>query len=447
MLFENLPINILIKNLIDIKGSNITFDELKNELNNKGDFNNNLLFKENDDLCLLYYNNIIINNQNNFFTDLENSCKSLIINKNNLQILATQYNKIIYNNDAIAFLQNKNWNNVVVYKCFEGTLILVFYHNDKWYVTTRRCLDAKDSGWIKKNSYYDLFIDAMSNKFSFDDLNKDYCYHFILVHHKNKNIVSYCDLGKEYKELYHILTTVKYTLDEIDYTINDNVKYVQQEKFNNIQELLNDLSIKNQQDIKYQTITTEGYILRYYSGELFKSPFVILKIQTEIYDTLIKLKPNNSNIHQCFLELYQKNKLNDFLLYFTKYRNDIIKRIHLSMKNMAAELLDLYHLTRKKNNSDLYNNLTYQYKKTLYEIHGLYINSRKNDFNNENNINNIETSKSINVFNIYHYLKNIKPFDLRLLYKERMILINDPINKFINKNCIATMTQSTLMNK
>lgn len=449
---ENLPINILIKNLNDIKGSEINFSELKEELSRKDQLGNPFYYlslKEDDDLCIIYYNNVPNNNttRDKSIEALESSCRSLILDKLTLKPLVTQYNKILYNADSLDFLKDKSWSQIVVQKCYEGTLIMIFFHNNKWYVTTRRCLNAQESTWIRNKSYYDMFIEAMEGKFTFEELNKNYCYHFVLIHHKNKNIVSYNWLGREYKELFHILTTEKYLLDEINCKINDKVSYVAKEKFDTMDDLLKELNKQNDLDKTYQKITSEGYILRYYTGEIYKSPFITLKLQTSIYDTLMKLKPNNSNIYQCFLELYQKDKLNEFLPFFTRYGNEVIKRIHISIKNLSKETLDLYHLTRNKNNNEIYNNLTEQYKKCLYEIHGIYIKNRKQDFENGIDNKKLGSTRSINVFDIYHYLKNMPANELRQLYFDRMnISINDKF-KFINRNCIDTMTQSTLMFK
>lgn len=469
--YENLPINNIIKQLSDIKGSPISFDELKTEIFKKDEIGNQVYYlstKENEDLCMIYYNNISQSeNKVSVVIELENSCRSVVLDKQSLKPIVTQYNRILYNNDAMTFLQDKNWSQVTIQKCYEGTLIVVFNHNKIWYVTTRRCLNAQESTWIKNSSYYEMFIEAMTGKFIFSELNENYCYHFVLLHHKNRNIVTYNWLGKEYKELFHILTTEKVTLNEIDIKINDKVKYIQNENFDCIDTLLIEIDKQNNLDRKYQKITSEGYVLRYYTGEVHNSPFVTLKLQTQIYDTLMKLKPNNSNIQQCFLELYQKDKLNEFLPYFTRYGNETIKRIHLSMQNMSKEILDLYHMTRNKNNIDIYKSLTEQYKKCLYEIHGLYIQNRKIDFSspvsekpintqskhqNDNFDNGQNGSiKSINVFNVYYYLKNIPANEMRQLYFDRMNMIDVPLAfekfKFLNKNCIATMTQSTLMFK
>lgn len=453
--YENLPINTFIKNLSDTKGSSITYDELKNELLKKDELGNQVYYlslKEDDNLCMIYYNNIPQTpGRDQFIQELENSCRSIILDKQTLKPLVTQYNRILYNGDSLSFIKDKDWSHVTVQKCYEGTLIMVFNHNDKWYVTTRRCLNAQESTWIKNNSYYEMFTEAMEGKFTFDELNKNYCYHFVLVHHKNRNIVSYNWLGREYKELFHILTTEKYSLNEVQSDvakINDKVRSVQDEKFNSLDDLITELNKQNDLDKTYQRVTLEGYVLRYYTGELYNSPFVTLKFQTGIYDTLMKLKPNNSNIYQCFLELYQKDKLNDFLPYFTRYGNDTIKRIHFSMQNISKELLDLYHMTRNKNNGEMYADLPEGYKKCLYELHGLYIKNRKNDFD-DGGIDNKKkgSTKSINVFDVYNYLKSIPSNELRQLYYDRTNMISQDKFKFLNKNCINTMTQSTLMFK
>ena len=442
-----LSINQLIEQLKNTNGHDVTFDELKLELTN-GKYK--LSLKEDDNLCMIYYNSIDQDEEgkDDFINNLERSCRSIILEKKTLKPIVSQYNKILYNNDTLEFLKEKLWDNVIVQKCYEGTLLIAFNYNDTWYVTTRRCLNAKDSSWVRNNSYYDMFSEAMTNKFTFDDLNKDYCYHFILLHHKNKNIVNYSWLGKDYKELLHVMTTEKFTLNEINYKINDNVKYIQEEKFNTLSDLLSDLNKQNELDEKYQKITNEGYVLRYYHGEISKSPFTTLKLQTSIYETVMKLKPNNSNIYQCFLELYQKDKLSDFLPYFTRYSANELKRIHVSMQTISKELLDLYHLTRNKKNPELYNSLSNQYKKCLYEIHGVYIKNRSLDF--EEGVDKASDNvglRAINVFIIYKYLKDIAANELRQIYYDRMNALEDQTYIFLNKKCIHSMTQSTLMFK
>ena len=92
--YENLPINLLIKNLCDAKGSDIDFDDLKTELTKKTEnFEYYLSIKEDADLCMLYYNNV----PEDLNRDLENSCRSVILDKKTLKPIVTQFNKILYN--------------------------------------------------------------------------------------------------------------------------------------------------------------------------------------------------------------------------------------------------------------------------------------------------------------------------------------------------------------
>lgn len=50
-----------------------------------------------------------------------------------------------------------------VYPAVEGTLIRFFYHQDQWYMTTHRKLDAFKSYWGGKVSFGDMFIESLED--------------------------------------------------------------------------------------------------------------------------------------------------------------------------------------------------------------------------------------------------------------------------------------------
>ena len=390
---------------------------------------------------------IIFNQDVPDLNPIEASCKSLIIERDTLNIIGTQYDNILYNNDALDFLKDKPFNRVTVQKCYEGTTVLVYYYGDKWFVSTRRCIDASNSVWIKGLSYRQMFDEtALDCKLDLDTLDKNYCYHFILVHHKNKNIVNYANLTNDYKEMYHVLTIEKITLKEHpDYVIPNQeetkVKKITEEKYENIDKILDDLRIISQQDEKTKCITTEGFIIKYYLDD---NLFRLLKLQTNIYKRISKLKPNNSNINQAYLELYQKDKLKFMVPYFTKYKTEVLNRVHKSMKTLSREILDLYHITRHQKNPDIYNSLPGQYKTVLYNLHGMYLKKISN------NPEKTEKLDSINVHDVYHHLKSeLKPNELRQLFYERLTIIESPElslkHTYFDRSCLETMTQSHLM--
>ncbi len=129
-LTNNNPINELITNLSLKKSSNrLSYDELKQELLQKVD-SKPLYYvniKEDNELAMIYYNDIPKNNDNrpSFSKFIENSCKSHIIEKSTLKTVASQFNKIIYNIEAIEYLKTKDWKQVVVQPCYEGTLLFI----------------------------------------------------------------------------------------------------------------------------------------------------------------------------------------------------------------------------------------------------------------------------------------------------------------------------------
>ena len=201
-------------------------------------------------------------------------------------------------------------------------------------------------------------------------------------------------------------------------------------------------------------IILEGYEIYDFNTNLIKN----YKIQTHIYQQILYIKPKCENIHLGYLELYQANKLNEYLPYFTNYHGEIIHRISMSIRTISKELLDIYHFLKKNKKSELYNNIPSNYKKILYKIHGIYIDARKNDF-----LKNITESiqeesdeiiklefKSITVHDIYHYIKSLTLSHLKQIYLDREEMIkekkvNEYIYNLIIKDCVYTITQTKLM--
>ncbi|AYV84891.1 MAG: RNA ligase [Hyperionvirus sp.] len=360
----------------------------------------------------------------------------------------TSFSKIsFYNEDAKNYLKLNadKWDEFVVIQSLEGPIVQIFYYNDKWYIATETTLDGSDTYGTISKSVREYFIDTEKCDISANTkFNKSFCYHFILLHNKLKHIVQYSNLGPNFKEI-AIFNITKNQLspeepDAIDLDLNQfqflkPIVY----HFSCFKELDATLEKISYDNAVYKRISTEGFLIKHnVNGNL-------LKLQTEIYTQISKLKPLRQNSYQVFLELYQVDKLNDILPYVSKYSNEIIHRINMSMRTVSREILNIYHTTRKKKNGDLYDALTDQYKKTLYGIHGLYIKGRKKDFVNGKEIEGKDT-RSITVHDIYYYVKNLTPEQLRQLYFDRMELMkNAMIIPYLNLNCIYTLTQTRLM--
>lgn len=399
----------------------------------------NLYFKEDDKHILIYSRDIQLTGN-----ALNDSIKSIIFEKETLKPIVTQYNKMIYNDDALDFLEGKKWSDIVIKECFEGTMIIVFNSNNKWYVCTRKCLDASKSYWIKDISYYDLFMDTIGGKFTLDDLDKNYSYQFILIHHKNKNIVDYHRFGDRYKTVALATVTEKYTLKKIDYRINDKIIYPSVLKFNGLKDVMCKLHEIATTERKQGFVSTEGYLLEYYNG----NDYVLLKLQTQLYRDIKLVKPNVSNLDAMFLELYQEDKLVDVAKYFTSNAGEIVLRIHNAMRNISLEFLSIYHVTRSHKNEELYKLLSPSYKNAIYVIHGLYLqkHSKEIKMNNNDEIDKIHDNKSITVHDVYNTLKKLPSMSLRKIFVERIKLMENAIvNQYINDTDFDTLLQGKLM--
>lgn len=382
---------------------NVLWEDIKFELKQ-----HHLNYKEDENLSIIYHDGSDI---------IDIDIKSCIIEKKTLKVIASQFNNIIYNADAFEILDKlEHFDNVRFYECYEGTLLVVFYYNNKWYVTTRRCLESNTSTWVANTTYYELFNEA--KKFDLDKLDKRYFYHFVLLHHKNKNIIDYSYLyGEEYKELIHVLTVDINTMIEIEYYI-EGCKYPLMYNFKNTEEITKKIKEMTEKDVENRRITTEGYIVKL-------NGFTTMKLQTYIYADIFAKKPNNPNIHQAFIELYQNDRLDDFVEFFGFNLQMITKRIHHSFKVLCEEVIKLYYITRNKKNERIYLSLTPSYRKVLYDIHGEYI--RLKSLNKTGKIH-------INIHNIYSYFKKLQTKELINIFYDRFKLINNNVPIFRRNN-------------
>ena len=207
--------NFLISNYIS-QNKNIEIDKLLNNLYKK-----NILSKDYPDENLILLYNRYENKKKN---DMERECRSVILDRSTLDIVCYTCNTPITNITAINYLMKKS-SNLNIYNCYEGTLLSLFYHSDKWYLSTRRCLDSKKS-ILNNNSHYNMFIEILNNDDfkSFDEftkkLNPKHCYYFVLIHHNNMNLCDYSyKFGDKYKKL--CLAFVRNKLDQKEIDLKD----------------------------------------------------------------------------------------------------------------------------------------------------------------------------------------------------------------------------------
>lgn len=233
---------------------------------------------------------------------------------------------------------------------YEGTMISVYYHLDKWHFGTTSCPSMDHSRYFSKDKTHGQMFDEVLKSFYNDEnnlrtlftnqLNTEKVYTFILVHHENGHHTDHTsELGGEYKALFHITTRDRKTLleDDIRLTPLNHVKYVR--RFDSQQEALAYLIQPN----------VYGIIVKKSSGQLIKvSPEQLIRRDEETLG-----HPNHW--HNMLWLYMQQNK--QFMIpdYLKKYAPDMVYPkdsqgrdmvptyvIHTAICTMRDVLLNLY---------------------------------------------------------------------------------------------------------
>jgi hypothetical protein len=450
------------KNYPDNLPENIT--KLKKTLYEKG-----ILSKEylEDNLMLLYHKY-----DSPITSELERECRSLVIDLTNLKIKSYSCESPRLNKEGIEFLLANSNEKQIITTCYEGTLLSLFHHNNKWYNSTRRCLDSNKSIFTNgdkqsltncNDSHFSMFEEILKNAGydNFDDfcsrLDTTKSYYFVLIHHKNKHIIDYSSqFGENYGRA--CLTSIRdknmYELDiynnqDIIILNEQNVLFVH-DKYESVESFY-ELNKKYNYDFTVVP-NSEGIIIRIWSSKLQK--YNLIKLQYTNYQIAQVVGPDQ-NIFKGILYLYQLNKLVDYFANnthsnFNKMINpnntsesyDTVGIVDAVFKVCTSELFVLFKMlwslkNGQQQNKYLYDILPKEYKVILFEIKGLYYKKKSDNFNNNN-----KKLSHLNLGDIYNYLKKLPIEQLIAFIRMRKLMFNWASNSSNEK--LDTLTKQAL---
>ena len=413
------PITFINNYITEYKNTHETVNpnDFKKKLYN--DYSIMTKYNEEDNLMLLYHKFDLPTN-----SEFEQECRSLVLDMDTLKVISYTCPNPITNRSAQQFLLNNNDLTLDIYKCYEGTVISLYNHKNKWYVSTRRCLDSKDSIWTDTN-YYEMFMDVIKKEnITFDEfvskLNPDYGYYFILIHHKNKHVINYSEqFGSDYTKLCLVFVRDKETQCELnDYEFNDYQHIFKPEKTT-----MDEFSAENNK--LTVNVNTEGIIIK----TVKDNKNYLFKLQTNSYQFNKAIGPD-SNIFKGYLYLYQNGTLKNYIQNNEDHKNlesivnpynnsesfDTVGVVDCVFKVLTSELFELYKLLWKLNNGqhqnlDLYNILPKEFKDILYGLRGLYFKIKAD-------------KKLFGIKDIYQYIKTIDVEQLCALIRQRKLMFN-----------------------
>ena len=386
-----------------IKNNNITdFNILKQVLENEpfylgikedNEFNPNLFIIHNTD-------------KSNVNIKLVRESNGIILEKNTFKIYCYTFDKCYDNDVEITTNINFDYDNLYIESTIEGTLIRLYFYNNIWNISTKKCLDASKSRWLSNKNFSELFYEILSEKIVnlntfFETLNPNYCYSFVLAHIENKMVVNYYE-----NNLYHISTRDLTTLNEIN--VNIGITHIEKVKVKkeDITNLIKSINETN-------TLFHEGYI---FIDENYNRH----KIKTPIFKKAKELWGNTNNRFQRYLEL--RKNINLFEEYLELFPND--RELFISYEsvidNLTATILNYYY---SKHINKTYIKIPYCFAKIIYNLHGDFIKNKVFTDFNKIKVYLLELAPNKVIFMKTHYDK--------FIISEQQKLLNPDINESI----------------
>jgi hypothetical protein len=234
---------------------------------------------------------------------------------------------------------NKNvldeWN---IYYSLEGCLMRVFWHKDRWYISTNKKLNAFKSRWASRKSFGDIFRDGLVHtngnenvlEVLLDQLDKELV-HLFLVRYNNENRVV-CSAPKDFESVYFIGSwdDKTKTLDrEWKHTIKVNIPMSIKEVPTTINDLANSVDIREHQ----------GVIL------FHKEKNLQVKVYSDEYDKKNKIRGNNPNIRFRYLEIRKDPEIKpEFIKLYPLYEDLFLE--YENIMYQLAKLIRYYYIQR-----------------------------------------------------------------------------------------------------
>ena len=392
-------------------------------------------------------------------TPMEMASRSVILSNNDHKVICYTCPTPIYNMDAVQYLWRNQDKPRETFVCYEGSLISLFNHNNKWYIASRRNIylnnsDNNESSMSNNiGGQYNMFMEVLNqdnyktiDEFT-DKLDKKYSYHFVLIHHKNDNIVNYKNqFGNEYKKLCFIFARNSDNQkdvkpEETNATfISDNIFYPKQIDEKDTQQFITNLSninIINQPE-------HEGIIIKINNN--------ILKLQSAAYQ-FHKAIGSEKNMYRGFLSLYQNNSLKTFFtnetMKFKKIVNplnpsesfDTIGIIDALFKVITSELYHLFYTLWNDNgehlNKELYNKLPKEYKDILFHLRGIYFSNKQ-----KHNYTQSVDDSILKMKDVYNFIKSVDTHVFEKFIRCRKLMLNWVRNDKSNDNNILMFNKT-----
>ena len=278
-------------------------------------------------------------------------CRGFIYSKNKEHLIVsnfgyTQNYTFDINMNMTSFLGDESdWaSQWMFYYSMEGTLLRLFYYQDRWHLTTNKKLDAYRSRWSSRLSFGELMEMAISKTLhipfsSFvEKLEPEYLYLFLLRPNHNTRIV--CHVNQKMDK---VLFLGRSELGEFKFQSSNEISHILPElarptllpieNWNDFQTYMNSLDVMEYQGILVTHKETSDQI-----------KFIHPK-----YAFLSEIRGNNSNLRYRYLELRQDSEKLKLLYYLYPRHTDIFDSLEETIVHLSRILYQFYVSRYMKN--------------------------------------------------------------------------------------------------
>lgn len=234
------------------------------------------------------------------------------------------------------------------YNSLEGSLLRLFYFNDRWYLSTHHRLDAFKSRWSSRSSFGQLFVDALKREYEYglrdmftlkddedifeafkNNLDKTEQYVFLLRNTSQNRIV--CDApDKNDPRVYHIATFKNNVLSTSSIPIGLYIPQPTKLFFNNLDELNNYV---NECDTKK------------YQGVVCFCGTHCVKVVSSSYSRLFNIRGNQPSVKYRYLEVRNDPKLKEDFVNLYGDMKDTFNEYERNLNNIA-KMIHRYYVNR-----------------------------------------------------------------------------------------------------
>lgn len=345
-------------------------------------------------------------------------CRSIIINDKNKIIGFAPPKSVPCENFLTKYSENTN--GVIAEEFIEGTMINVFWDENLgiWEIATRNTIGATSTFYKgpRAKSFRNMFFEAAKEcNLKLENLEKEYCYSFVLQHPENRIVVHFYESTLYLVAIYKISHTENniqvenLSIDRIKFNQNHNtkIKFPILYTFNKYSELIE----------KYASMNTNydivGVVIHNHNtGER-------CKIRNPVYEQVRNLRGNQPKLQYQYLALRSEGKISDFLKYFPENKNDFSTfrdQVHLFTETLHSNYISCY-VKKEKSIMDF----SLQYKNHIIQLHKKYMDELR------------EKKLFINNTIVKNYVNNLHPSYL-------MFSINYPLRKnYIDTNNIINI--------